>query len=497
MNDNHLPPPSGAPLNHTPDEVIPAALEQQLRRAAASSPVVADWDDLAGRVRRSNRRRVQALSGVLGLVAVAGPVIGFAVGRGGNAGGDRVVAGAPNRQSTNGDGPPTSGFAVPAPYPNGRVIASPATATAAGGTDGVTLDSNGQAPAGPPVYTKLFVEKIGQYTVRVFKTDEGWMRGKLDGFGPGFNPPADCFPTGQIMVEVSDDNMVAQSGIQIGGSPPWGGGPGITASPIGVQEGAPAWLTVGSVPTGVTSAKVTTPTGTVDALVRDGIMIALQPAPGLTFNEMGPGWDKVTIDTGTGPKNLMELQQITRRKECEPPPPPPPPLPAAGKNQPADPAAARTAIVDSMHKLVDGDVSIESRNAIIEGRKDSDTDVRTQMADGPYGDVAKTARASLIDLVFIDKDRAVALVNVELSVTTISNQFVEFHLTGGVWKATRPSWCQMAQMTGAMCTDVNYEDFPGSKYGGGSDGVPMATVAVGGGYPTTAVAATIAPPVKK
>lgn len=480
MIDPSLPPPSGSPLNQPPDDTAVARLAQQLQRAASTTPVMSDWSDLTGRVRQSNRRRVQGLAGMLGVVALAGPTLGFVVGRSGGSGGSRVVAGPAAEAGTNRD----AVFQSPIERSAGSIEVG---AWSASGPD-VMMGG----PVGPPTYQRLFVETIGQYTVRVFRYDEEWMRTKAtSGDGQGWTPPADCFPTAQIIVEVSDDNMVAQTQASIGGSAAFGGN-SINAQPVGVSEGAPAWLVVGAVPAGATAAKVTTPVGTVDALVRDGVLIAIQPAPGLTWATVGnEAFDNLTIDTGSGPKSISELQIGAQRRECEPPPPPAPALPTPGKNQPADPTSARSSIEQSVRSLIDGDRSADEQAAVIEGRRSDDPEVAALLSPEMFGRSSKSASASLTDVVFIDRDRAVGLVAIDVGVTVVSHQFVEFHLSDGVWKATRATWCQLLQFSGQQCADLDYTDLPSVKYGEDSlvGDRPLPPVAV----PATSIF-TVRPP---
>ena len=108
-----------------------------------------------------------------------------------------------------------------------------------------------------------------------------------------------------------------------------------------------------------------------------------------------------------------------------------------------------------------------------------------------FGLGSKSVSASLTDVVFIDRDRAVGLVTIDVGVTVVSHQFVEFHLSDGFWKATRATWCQLLQFSGQQCADLDYTDLPSVKYGEDSlvGGRPLPPVAV----PTTSIF-TVRPP---
>ena len=450
---NQFPPPNG-----TPNDPI----EHGLSHLAASAPSTPDWDDLTGRVRQNHRRRVQALGGALGLVALAGPALGFVVGQRDSSANDRVATRSPAAAST---------------AAGGQRQSSPVT-TAASTFDGKSASSEAYQPK---PFTKLFVETVNGYQVRVYKDNN--VQFKATEFGTeGWAPPADCFPTANIVVEYSDATVAGMLNAMLGGSPMFGGG-GFQLQPIGIQEGAPALAIVGAVDPSVTTATVTFADGSkLTPFIRDGVLIALRPDPTLTFESIGStGFQSITIDTGKGPKPLVT--QFTRRKECEPPPPPAPELPAAGKNQPKDAVAARAEIAKVVSQLIDGNRTAAEHQAVVDDA--SGLDGLPSNFPPEILEIAKSARATLAELVFIDKDRAVGLVTIETSISTNSHQFVEVRQVDGTWKATRGTFCELIMQTGTECPNFNYEDSPSARWAPrGEPGTPE------GGFATTGRTAT-------
>ena len=442
---NQLPPPNGRD-----DEFdVPSAF------TALPVDVSPDWDDLTGRVRRHHRRRIQALAGALGLVAVSGPTIGYVVGNNNVA----TARKGDQAETVARTGAASGGVSSPA-----ATAASASSKPAFGGPD----------VAGPPTMTKVFVQDLGQYKVRVYRAEQETFDQPV--WENGWAPPKDCFPAGTFSVQISDDNIVAQGGVAIGGSSMFGGG-GMMAQPIGIQEQAPARLLIASVEPAVTAAKFGFDGQSIDALVRDGIAVAVMAAPGLDWTATERGMDTFTLDTGSGPKSMLQLQAEARRPECEPPAPTAPDLPKPGKNQPADPAAARAALEQSVSKLIDGDKTEADRQSVMIDRRAADDEFNSPDVAGTATELTKSTRAKVTDLVFVDKDLAVGLVQIDSMLGTTYHQWIEMKLDDGTWKATRGSWCMLKSYSGGGCADFNYEDTPEAKYGPRPTGEPEIATA--------------------
>ncbi len=394
---------------------------------------------------------MRVMAGALAAVTLAGPVAGYAIGHSQRPGRHDVVVGDTAASSPSDVVTTTTGSANAA-------IAPASTAVPFGGPIGISskasaagiATSSSEGYPGAPVMEKIAAFDSGRYRVRLFSqtwpTTPYGLDGPYDAVPPNqpaWQPPAFCNPIGQLLVEVSDADMVAQTGGSL-----WAelrNGPITSFQLAGVAEGAPAWVVSGQVDKAVTSVTVGFPGGVSQtAQVTNGLFAAVAEAPGADY-QTPPG--DFTLDTGSGPGPLG-TQYPYNTKECQPPPPP---LPAPGV-QPADADAARAAVTKSMHAWIDKKEDGVARNNVLEDLTGID-DLEKQLADSGFAAQVKAARITVGDIVFTDATHAAVRYDIDAVGLVFANRTALLHLVDGTWKISRRTFCDAIALAGVQCPE--------------------------------------------
>jgi len=125
-------------------------------------------------------------------------------------------------------------------------------------------------------------------------------------------------------------------------------------------------------------------------------------------------------------------------------------LPAAGAEQPADPAAAEAEIeanFDSLYGNPDDDVD---RSNVIDDSSGLDV-VMDQLRDNGFGDEAESAAVTIQELVFTSPEEAVFRYTLTTPAANFGGQIGRARLLDGTWKITRATLCQDLAKAGATC----------------------------------------------
>ena len=136
-----------------------------------------------------------------------------------------------------------------------------------------------------------------------------------------------------------------------------------------------------------------------------------------------------------------------------PVPPPPttaPTLPTPSGEEPADPEAARAAIVEAYTTATDGSLTAAERRAHIE---DSDElGPYLSQAAAPYGDIVKHQRVTLGDITFIDAERAALVYTLTFDGLMAPQTDLGYAvLDDGRWKVSRETVCALILRAGVTC----------------------------------------------
>ncbi|WP_436795291.1 hypothetical protein [Actinospongicola halichondriae] len=385
-----------------------------------------DTTDLLERVRRRARRRQQLLGGALAVALATGPLVGYRIG-------DAI--GHDEQASVASEGDPASDVAA-TPITDQDMASGPATTVVGDGAGGFSADramSSYGHGYGVPM-EPVGVVTVGDMTIRLFRVDHGTP----DDGNPTWDPPAGCYSTGLVIGEASTGAMVATlAGDTFGLTPTEG-----VVQPVGVGEGDPHWLAVGT--TDATAVTVRFADGqSVDAAVVDGVFAAAAPAPGVgddplvgdTTATVIAGGAETPIRSWSGPVDEEFYRQ------CEPPPPA---LPPAGE-QPADPDAARTQIVEAYQRGYQGG----------EGQVDAFADpaaiapVLEQLDTSETFDQYRGQIEAVVgEIVFDSPTHAFLFYDLE---PILSGRIGEAVLTDRGWKVANATICADVSMAGVRC----------------------------------------------
>jgi hypothetical protein len=441
--------------------------------AAAATPT---WDAVVDRIVTRQRRRSRTSIAILAALALAGPVVAVLVTKNRTRSTTTAAPVATTDVST------TTTTAAPASTTSTSMVPVTTVAKIAGGIENQIF--------GQQLFDPVFVDTYDRYTVRLFKTrrdgtNNPWgpwgPNGVTDENGKQWNPPVDCFPTNYV-AQISDPAIATRIDFVLGGDARMSqmfGNSSVVATPIGIEEQAPAWVAIFPVPANQKGAKVAFPNGVVaDALVRDGFAIAVRPDPKLDWQTAGAS-QRMRVDLGEGLVRLKAPKQ-TARPECR--------LPAnfGGGAQMPNPGegpqnsnAAAAKIEEVVLIFIDNATAPADRAALVDKPGDLETVfeklkpfINQQFGGGFPGMMPEP---TVIDTIFTSPTAASA------EVLYGGNSIrVDVTLVGGSWKLSRESACTTLQYFSPGC---QVGDFP---FGPNGDSGPFPTIAV-------AVATTAAP----
>jgi hypothetical protein len=205
-----------------------------------------------------------------------------------------------------------------------------------------------------------------------------------------------------------------------------------------------------------------------DGNASSGLRDSLATLPGVT-SVAAPGKDvSVPAELGALPPGATSFGFVcapTRRVELPPdpgadgegPPTPAPPapttaptLPTPSGEEPADPEAARAAIVEAYTMATDGSLTAAERRAHIE---DSDElGPYLDRAAAPYRDAVRYQTVTLGDITFIDAERAALVYTLSFGGRLAPQTDLGYAvLDDGRWKVSRETVCALILRAGVTC----------------------------------------------
>lgn len=405
-----------------------------------------EWPNVVEQIEARHRRRNRATAGLVALVAVASGVGGFAIGNQ-----DSTVHLSPG-SDTEGTGRAADTTARPMP-----------DLQATGSSGDTAALTPGFGDMGRPA-TPLFARDTDAgLALRVTRTE-------LEGAGSAATNqaaaiPAECTTVAflNIGIVLPDDLAVATGQVTTAKDP--------MARLVTAYSSTQRPLVV-LVVTGVGSKRVsaTFPGGTRDSMTaREGIAVL---AADVNEAQVGRWRDvKVAIGEGEGaaPLGLVGSEMIgvsgaagdatsadaPPQLDCSPR------LPAPGE-QPADPAAAEQAVVDTFTTVYDFTSPADRRGALIDDATGVEAALQNVLAGG-FADAARGARFKFGDLVFTDPTTAAVRYDIEIpegsgAQSVAQNRFGTARLVDGVWKVARATVCADLQLAGGSCDPGSVSD---------------------------------------
>lgn len=449
--------------------------------AAHGEPVV-DADDLGRRIRSASIRRTRVGAVAAASVLVLAAAASFGVGRSTADRSELDGLGASRSESES------MAPAAAALEPSGDVatfdeIGGPVTAdgpvgapvgVGAADSGAASFSPYGSAPAGGPT-DPLFTRTATDGTVLDVRTGTsgGWAP---TGDVPFWDPPGWCFPSGTLYVGVRAPDSVGQlfaeryDAVRPGDLV-------VATGVVGVPERSPRWVAVVQVPAGVTSVRATFADGRTDtdAVRSNTSVLTTAIAPGFGIDgETSPeeqrfeGLDTtgavVASWTGTrwGGRFVDEVTAGAPPEgdavapaypwsdpDCQAPTE----LPAAGE-QPADPAAAETAVRSAWSSVMedpDGDAAglvavVDDPTGLVEARE--------ELRGSSMWETVEGARLPIDAVVFVDPTTAYFRYSIFLGNSEepfYVGRFGEARFVDGAWKVTRASACSPLALAGVDC----------------------------------------------
>ncbi len=399
------------------------------------------------------RRAITTVAAIAACAALVAGIGGFLIGR------TSVRSAQSNASITAAANDSGGATAASTPNVSGETNASPVTVGAPvpmAGDAKMATAAGGPGQFSPNAYAEQAQELIAErttstgITIRAHRQNYGTeMFTPYQGQYGGWTPAGWCFPTGQLRISIATSSALNISGA------PWytdpKGGVAVSTFAAGYVEDSPLFGATVQVGADVTSVTFTTASGLTDTTT---------PTKGIALVAVkGPIEDSftVTLTKSDGTKADLSSATLTApyssteyHDSCDPPPPV---LPPAGA-QPADPAAAETAVRESWrlaHTFAATDPAAQT------GYIDDATGVEAAwkaIGEGPYADAAKTATATIKDFVFTSPTEAWFRYDIVTSIINFTDRYGMAHLgDDGVWRITRQTVCQdLSLAPGNGCT---------------------------------------------
>jgi hypothetical protein len=454
------------------DREIEDRLRARLHERADMARPEPDFDAVATRAARVDSRQRRALTIALALVLVAGPALGFVVGRGSDdSGGDVAASGGDDPADDSEDAGDDVGTVAPgAPGFAGRTFAS----GAAGFDTGVASEKFGGISMAPDGTIRP-AERLGLRTtadgvdIRLYRTTypEGWNGvQEAPPWAPDWEPTGVCGPTGAAMAGISTELAVGESYLEL-----WPDLPRATASygAFGLEQSDAHWWVMLQTPPNVAEVQASFEGGATDVMEPiQGISILVGRAGEPGNDPWTPRGSVVLRDASGGTVEEIPLgPEIYSRgyspwndddfeARCTPPPPPPPELPPAGE-QPADVATASAAVTEAFENAFDGALTREERDEYFHDPTGEAREAGAQAGEA-FPDAVASAKVQVKALVFTAPDTAVVRFDLDTSMSDFRDQFGEAKLIDGSWKVTDRTLCAMASYGGGSCPTV--EPYP-------------------------------------
>jgi hypothetical protein len=446
-------------------------LHDRLDARANTVTVTDDMADVFERSSRKNRRTVRALSFAL-VVVMCGAAVGVIVAARGNEAPATAKAksGRATLQATNAKVPIVPAAGGPTFAGSGSSSAA-SYAIAGNGVSATRLFfSPGNAQPMAKVFTRTNASGV---TVRAYRAN---TPNNMSG-PPWWTPPGWCFPNGYVLADVSDADIAAQANGSLYASQHDGSQLGGTVNVVGQAEQHVRWVAIAQAPADAARVRASFPDGSHDEMAPvDGVAVlvgtgASEPkevsatleafdASGGSLGKakiVGSGltWLQIQSDTVSPPPTvpnggtgILKVAPADQSK-CSPPQT----LPAPGKTQPADPAAAKQAVTDVFNAAFAKGIS----DQVFEKYFDDShgfADVMKKLRAGSFKQQVDTARMKLNDVVFLDATTAAIQYEIDIpgyATPSFAPRFTEAHLVNGEWKLARSGWCNDVSMAGVQC----------------------------------------------
>ena len=120
-------------------------------------------------------------------------------------------------------------------------------------------------------------------------------------------------------------------------------------------------------------------------------------------------------------------------------------------SQPADPAAARQAVIDAFNAAYVKGLNDQQFAAVF---TDSNgfNDVLSKLRAGAFKEQVNSAQMKLNDLVFLSPTKAAIKYEIDVpNYSNFTNRFNEAELVDGKWKLARYGWCNDVSLAGVQC----------------------------------------------
>ncbi len=282
---------------------------------------------------------------------------------------------------------------------------------------------------------------------------------------PFWDPPAWCFPSGDVEVEVDDA----------------AGGPSVVrtvryaateegrvearTTVVGAETGTDRWVTVVQAPPGAATIRAEYPDGQVDeAPPVDGVGVLSTPVGSgvggldlesgpLTVVTVAERSDGTELARHEGPWTEDELgDPVVDPPYARPACTVPTELPEPGLQQPEDPAAAEAAVRAVWEEVWahPGAVTTEQQLAVVQDTRGVGAALDTVKA-GVSEEVLDQTTISIDGVVFASPAQAFVAYRVDIASGTYARLFGELVLDGGTWKVTRGTACDLAETGGGIC----------------------------------------------
>jgi hypothetical protein len=437
-------------------------LHDRLAARADAVPVAEEWDDLLDRVIRKSRRTTRGLA-VVTVLAVCFGALGVVVAARGD-GSTRAKQKATPAPQDRVDATHAQVPTLPA-LGNGPTYASSGT----GAIGGSNSKSQGMLKVGSPVITTngMWLSAaggLGAPMAKVFTrtTASGEVirayRAKVaesaDGGPPWWKPAEYCFPNGYAQADVSDANIAGAVASPLYAALRDNKSVGGAVSIIGVPEQSVHWVVVAQGPPDAAKMRATFPDGSHDEMQPvDGLAVLMGSGPvdasktvtveALAANGASLGSASLTVN------GLIDAAAGGPDAACVPPQT----LPAPGKEQPADPAAAKQAVEQTFAAAFHHGNTDEQFAQYFDDAHGF-ADVMKQLRAGSFKQQVDDAQMKLNDVVFLSPTEAAIRYEIDIpNYSTFSNRFTEAHLINGQWKLARAGWCNDVSMAGVQCPD--------------------------------------------
>ncbi len=464
-------------------------LRDSLQRRADSVHPQPDLDDVSERTASRDRRTRRFLTAGLVVALIAGPLAGFAIGSAGDdGGGDVATGGATSGQEIARSGGDAAAMSA-APFGGAGPLAKLFVRTS---PDGVEIRAYRSTPT-VVALTQPVLCPAGASCPEV---------------APECTVPT---PESMVLGELSTDTAVTVAtsvGSQVSGIDVSAAGWGT----FGIEEGGPARWVIASVGDGVENARATFPGGATDEMepidgvvvlasrvddpMAEGAALELLGADGSVVQrvDLTPGGGGMATATssgsGSGSSGSAESHVTLRSgssssasrsstdanasssvsssdstgpgvaSSCIATPTPLPnpvlvpapdqPLPAPGE-QPADAAAARTAIEKAFSVAYDGGISDSAAKIAAVEDGEAVLPVLEAGSNGAFAEQVKSASAKVLEVVFTSPTEAAVRYDIVTSTSRFNGLIGGAVSVNGSWKVARSTMCKDISLAGVSC----------------------------------------------